>query len=291
MRLLFSKLKATGLVSVREVRSGMAKSKFEYVRQFEAHDECLPHCWIVIRIDGKGFHRFSEMHNFVKPNDDRSLSLMNMSAEKVMADFRDIILSYGQSDEYSFVFRKSTTTYNRRASKLMTNLVSLFASTFVYNWTKHFPDIQLKYPPAFDARVVLYPSNKILRDYLSWRQVDCHINNMYNTCFWKLIQDAGMTTTEAQHRLKGTLSGDKNELLFSEFGVNYNNLPEMYRKGTLLVRSTVQETATKTVPNKDGDGTTDETFQRKRYVTETLHVDIVGDKFWKEHPEILGEDS
>ena len=38
---------------------------------------------------------------------------------------------------------------------------------------------------------------------------------------------------------QGTLSGDKNELLFSEFGVNYNNLPEIYRKGTLLVRSTV----------------------------------------------------
>jgi len=55
------------------------------------------------------------MHNFVKPNDDRSLSLMNVSAEKVMTDFRDIVLAYGQSDEYSFVFRKSTTTYNRRA--------------------------------------------------------------------------------------------------------------------------------------------------------------------------------
>lgn len=59
--------------------------------------------------------RFSEVHNFEKPNDDRSLNLMNESAEKVMADFRDIVLAYGQSDEYSFVFRKSTTTYNRRA--------------------------------------------------------------------------------------------------------------------------------------------------------------------------------
>jgi len=57
MRLLLSRLKAPVLANVRGVRSGMAKSKFEYVRQFEAHDECLPHCWIVVRIDGKGFHR------------------------------------------------------------------------------------------------------------------------------------------------------------------------------------------------------------------------------------------
>jgi len=35
----------------------MAKSKFEYVKQFELEDKLLPNCWIVVRIDGKGFHR------------------------------------------------------------------------------------------------------------------------------------------------------------------------------------------------------------------------------------------
>ena len=35
----------------------MAKSKFEYVRQFETVDRCLPNTWIVVRIDGKGFHK------------------------------------------------------------------------------------------------------------------------------------------------------------------------------------------------------------------------------------------
>jgi len=33
-----------------------------------------------------------------------------------------------------------------------------------------------------------------------------------------------------------TLSkGDKNELLFSEFNINYNNLPPLHRKGTVIV--------------------------------------------------------
>jgi tRNA(His) guanylyltransferase len=30
----------------------------------------------------------------------------------------------------------------------------------------------------FDARAVLYPSDRTLRDYLSWRQADTHINNL-----------------------------------------------------------------------------------------------------------------
>eukprot|EP00854_Cymbomonas_tetramitiformis_P030865 gene30865-38684_t len=33
----------------------MANSRFEYVKSFELEDRLLPHCWIVFRIDGKGF--------------------------------------------------------------------------------------------------------------------------------------------------------------------------------------------------------------------------------------------
>ena len=41
----------------------MAKSKFEYVKKFESVDQCLLNCWIVIRIDGRSFHR--QVNSFV----------------------------------------------------------------------------------------------------------------------------------------------------------------------------------------------------------------------------------
>lgn len=47
----------------------MACSKYEYVKNFEACDKIVPNTWIVVRIDGKGFHKFSRKHNFEKPND------------------------------------------------------------------------------------------------------------------------------------------------------------------------------------------------------------------------------
>ena len=40
---------------------------------------------------------------------------MNKSAEICMLEFPDIILSYGQSDEYSFIFKRATTLYTRRS--------------------------------------------------------------------------------------------------------------------------------------------------------------------------------
>lgn len=116
----------------------MAKSKYSYVRGFEAPDSCLPNTWMVVRLDGRNFHksvvhcmhwycyhvvtrevvagadffesetslrglcilRFSDKHGFTKPNDERALQLMITAAQRVMEEFTDIVIAYGQSDEY-----------------------------------------------------------------------------------------------------------------------------------------------------------------------------------------------
>lgn len=51
----------------------MACSRFEYVKGYEKDDSILPNVWIVIRVDGKGFHKFSKIHDFEKPNDQNGI--------------------------------------------------------------------------------------------------------------------------------------------------------------------------------------------------------------------------
>src|ERR1700761_7268884 len=36
----------------------MANSKYEYVREYERDEILLPNTWIVVRIDGRGFHKY-----------------------------------------------------------------------------------------------------------------------------------------------------------------------------------------------------------------------------------------
>ncbi|CAH1105468.1 unnamed protein product [Psylliodes chrysocephalus] len=257
---------------IRNISSSlMAKSKFEYVKQYETEEKLLPNCWIVVRIDGKGFHKFSCKHTFTKPNDTRALHLMNKAAATVMQEYKDIVLSYGVSDEYSFILRKETALYNRRKDKLMTYLNSLFTSSYVYFWKDYFHDVKLKYPPSFDSRVVLYPSNEELRDYLNWRQADCHINNLYNTTFWALVLKSGLTNIEAEQKLSGTVSSDKNEILLSEFGINYNNEPELFKKGTILLRKKIKHPV----------------HEKQRHVIYPFHEDLIQDSFWKKNTNIL----
>ena len=215
----------------------MSNSKFEYVKSFENKNDLLKNTYIVIRIDGKGFTKFTDAHQYRKPNEIKGIRIMVLSAISVMESFPEIFLAYGQSDEFSFAFKKNAKLYNRRHEKILTNLVSQFTSAFVFNWSKVFVNgPELKYPPCFDGRVVLYPSFQNLKDYFSWRYVDCHINDLYNTTFWALVQEGKISKDEAHQKLKGTLSNDKNEILFSQFNINYNNQPEVYKKGSLIIR-------------------------------------------------------
>ena len=217
----------------------MACSKYEYVKHFETSLILLPSTFIVIRLDGKAFTRFADLLSLEKPNDFAMISLMNKCAEEVMKNFSEIWLAYGQSDEFSFVLRQNTTFFNRRSEKISSVFASCFSSVFVMNFPKYFPSKKLQAVPIFDARCVLYPSLEILRHYLSWRQADCHINNLYNTCFWMLVEKKGVTRKEAGVMLNDMKADQKNELLWS-FGVNYNKVEEVYRKGSILIRRKVE---------------------------------------------------
>ena len=70
-----------------------------------------------------------------------------------------------------------------------------------------------------------------------------------------MVQQGGIDATQAEERLKvldlrgvimlgftlilmqGTVASEKNEILFSEFEVNYNNEPELFKKGSIIYRN------------------------------------------------------
>ncbi|KAF5359106.1 hypothetical protein D9756_002965 [Leucocoprinus leucothites] len=214
----------------------MANSKYAYVRNFELPDPLLPGTFLVFRLDGHSFHRFSDAHEFAKPNDVRALQLMDHAARDTMELYPDIVLAFGD-----FLLKKSTSIYNRRQSKIVSTLTSQFTSSYVFYWPRYFPNTPLQYPPSFDGRIVLYPTEKVVTDYFAWRQADTHINNLYNTTFWALVQQGGQTPAEAHATLRGTFSKDKNEILFSRFNINYNTIDSRFRKGSILVREEVDD--------------------------------------------------
>jgi hypothetical protein len=47
--------------------------------------------------------RFTTKYKFIKPNDRRALDLVNAAAEAVMKELTDLVLAYGNSDEFRYV--------------------------------------------------------------------------------------------------------------------------------------------------------------------------------------------
>ncbi|CAG7847741.1 tRNA(His) guanylyltransferase; AltName: Full=tRNA-histidine guanylyltransferase [Serendipita indica DSM 11827] len=258
----------------------MANSKYAYVRSFELPDNILPGTYMIVRLDGHSFHKFSTDHGFTKPNDETALRLMDAAAIQIMQAYPEVTMAFGESDEFS---------------KIASTFASLFAATYTYRWAEFFPNTPLQYPPSFDGRVVAYPSSVEIRDYFSWRQADTHINNLYNTTFWALVLNGNLTTAEAHGKLKGTSSSQKQEILFGQFGINYNALPERFRKGSVLYRQEATasvETPAAGVDNTPGQGSITATSivppRRPRREIVVEHCDIIGPAFWSSRPSILG---
>ena len=320
---------------------------------------------------------------------------MNRAATAVFHTLTDITLAYGHSDEYSFLFPPSTTLYSRRLQKLVSTVTSVFTSAYVAYWDNYFEgatatsiegqdeggeggdgrerkgtavNLDLFMLPSFDGRAVLLPAVGNVRDYFAWRQVDCHVNCLYNTVFWAMVKGSttavaktaaterdrdeihgandeeqqqeqkqdqqaghetgsqklkeggtkrkipvaeGMPQTEAELRLKGTTSADKNEILWRDYGINYNDVSNLERKGSVVWRemstddelhhhdSTHQETAaganlpvsnqTTAVPAVISKTQADKAKRARRKAEVVVgYADIIKDAFWRERTWILG---
>jgi tRNA(His) guanylyltransferase len=120
------------------------------------------------------------------------------------------------------------------------------------------------------------------------------------------------------------VSSQKNEILYSRFEMNYNQLDARYRKGSVIIRGEVcyfydnhrdltecyvQTSEVEPEPTPDGEEEqTSETIavaastprdgkkaeKKKKKVKlplriDVLHCDIIKDEFWKAHPHLLAD--
>ncbi len=68
-------------------------------------------------------------------------------------------------------------------------------------------------------------------------------------------------------------------MLFTKFGINYNILPQIFRKGSIVFKKPVDEKVLDSTTN------TEVTRTKKRVVTE--HEDIISNDFWGKYSYIL----
>jgi tRNA(His) guanylyltransferase len=186
---------------------------------------------IMVRLDGRSFHRLSRSLDLEKPFD-------RGFCEAMCTVCRALLRESGLAPHFAYTFSDEISLYfadlpfRGRVEKIDSVCASYAASSLSIA-------LGCRRPLAFDARVIAMTPDAVA-GYLAWRQQEAWRNHINAYCQQALI-DEGMSAREAAAALKGKPSAELHELMFAR-GVNLAHTPAWQRRGVLVARTTVGKT-------------------------------------------------
>lgn len=178
--------------------------------------------WAVLRMDGQGFTKLTKECGFVKPFSPLFNNHMVRTAQRCMERFQGVFATT-HSDEISILLSPTMDMFDREVEKLVSSSASLASVAF---------SSILGEEATFDSRVWIGASITDVVDYFSWRMEDALRGAINSYAYWYLRQERNMSKGQATKMLMNKGFSWKNEFLFSEFGINFNDVPAWTRRGT-----------------------------------------------------------
>jgi len=181
---------------------------------------------IVIRVDGKGFSKYTKAMGFKKPFDETLMKAMAETTRFTASSIEGCLFGYTQSDESTFVLRndqsdESQPWFNNRIQKMVSITSSLFTAYFASQVTGR--------QAYFDTRVFAVPTLDEAINCLVWRQRDATKNSIQAAAYYEVSAKEGRKTTQKlMHGLRGA---ELQELLFQKTGINWNDYPASFKRG------------------------------------------------------------
>jgi len=185
----------------------------------------LPIC---ARIDGKGFSKFTR--DLARPYDER-LSRLMVATTAHLVEETGALAGYTQSDEISLLWYSADPErqlwLDRRVQKL-TSIVASMATAFFNARLPSFIAEKAAGTALFDARIWAVPTKDEAANAFLWRERDATKNS--------ISMAARSVYSHAQ--LQDRTGSEMQELLFQK-GINWNDYPAFFKRGTFVLRRTV----------------------------------------------------
>jgi tRNA(His) guanylyltransferase len=218
----------------------------ERLRKFEWLGEAKvpPESYIILRLDGVGFSKFTANEKFAKPVDENLHRMMLTVASKVVDRF-DGVFATTHSDEISVLLPQNFELYNRELAKLVSVSAGIASSTFTSALFDHALHTQTKDIEinnkivAFDSRVWCSENPDTVLDYFAWRSADAARCSLNGFAFWTLRKQ-GLSARAATSKMDHATNEFKHEVLFNA-GINWAELPWWQKNGTALFWETYEK--------------------------------------------------
>jgi tRNA(His) guanylyltransferase len=201
----------------------------QYMRELECFHSLrfLPGAWLILRLDGRGFSRFTESR-FEKPFDLHFHEGMVQTAQTILEELQGLY-AYTESDEISVLFPRDWSLFDRELEKAVSISAGVASAHFALTFGTR---------AHFDSRAILAAEDEQVVDYFRWRQADAARCALNGWCYWTL-RKRGESIAGATAALQGKGIDFKNELLF-QHGINFNDLPLWQKRGTGLYWETFE---------------------------------------------------
>lgn len=187
---------------------------------------------LLARLDGRAFHTFTrDLRRPYEPG----MSTAMIETARFLVQEMTALVGYTQSDEITLAWYESSQSmsdyaFDGRFQKLASVLAGMASAKFNQLIALHLP-AKVGETPHFDCRVWQVPTVEDAADVFVWREDDATKNSV--------SMAAGAHYAESD--LVGKSSALKQEMLWQK-GINWNDFPSFFKRGTYLARRTFART-------------------------------------------------
>lgn len=209
---------------------------------------------VIIRLDSRAGHTFTK--GFKRPFDEIFMKSMQETAKYLCENIQGCQCAYIQSDEITLllvdyeklntepwldyridkIISISAAMATLAFNKYFTSNAEIYIDDFYEAWNHS--DIEEKYVKVlekaidmglvFDSRVFNLPKEEITNNFY-WRQLDCSRNSI------QMVGQANFSHKELQHKS----CNDVQDMLMTQKGINWNDLPTYQKRGSCVVRNKI----------------------------------------------------
>jgi tRNA(His) 5'-end guanylyltransferase len=208
--------------------------RMKHYETAEAGRRLMPLLPALARLDGRAFHSF--VRGLARPFDKRLSDLMIDTATFLVRE-TGAVVGYTQSDEITLAWVPEEFDeqifFDGRIQKMTSTLAALCAAHFNRRLPAFLPGEYAERLPVFDCRVWNVPTLEEAANTFLWRELDATKNSI------SMAARAYYDHAEVHDR-----SGREMQDLLWRKGINWNDYPVLFKRGTFIRRRKVSRTFT-----------------------------------------------
>ena len=197
--------------------------------EMQTDNSLIPLIPVVARLDGKAFHTFTR--GLGRPYDS-GLSNLMIETTKYLVSEMGARIGCTQSDEITLVWHiedpRTEFPFGGRIFKLISILAAKTSTYFNFRLVDFIPN-KVHALPVFDCRIFNVPSRVEAVNCLIWREQDAVRNSI----------SMAAQAHYSHKQLFNKSCAEMQELLFQK-GINWNNYPPFFKRGTYVQKRIVE---------------------------------------------------